>query len=131
VQIDKTAESMAEMQREITEFAAGKSPAKPDEVSKIKNSFTLRLPGSLETNSALNSSVSDIVRFNRPDDYVVQRSERISGMSLDQVQQAAATFKPDALTWVVVGDLSKIKTKIEALNIGPVTVLDNDGNVVK
>jgi predicted Zn-dependent peptidase len=113
VQIDKTAESMAEMQREITEFAAGKSPAKPDEVSKIKNSFTLRLPGSLETN------------------YVVQRSERISDMSLDQVQQAAATFKPDALTWVVVGDLSKIKTKIEALNIGPVTVLDNDGNVVK
>jgi predicted Zn-dependent peptidase len=131
VQIDKTAESMAEMQREITEFAAGKSPAKPDEVSKIKNSFTLRLPGSLETNSALNSSVSDIVRFSRPDDYVVQRSERISDMSLDQVQQAAATFKPDALTWVVVGDLSKIKAKIEALNIGPVTVLDNDGNVVK
>ncbi|MBP7981455.1 MAG: insulinase family protein, partial [Arenimonas sp.] len=131
VQIDKTAESMAEMQREITEFAAGKSPAKPDEVSKIKNSFTLRLPGSLETNSALNSSVSDIVRFGRPDDYVVQRSERISGMSLEQVQQAATTFKPEALTWVVVGDLSKIKTKIEALNIGPVTVLDNDGNVVK
>jgi zinc protease len=52
-------------------------------------------------------------------------------MSLDQVQQAAATFKPETLTWVVVGDLSKIKTKIEALNIGPVTVLDNDGNVVK
>ncbi|HWR96507.1 MAG TPA: pitrilysin family protein [Arenimonas sp.] len=131
VQIDKTAESMLEMKREITEFAAGKSPAKPDEVSKIKNSFTLRLPGSLETNSALNGSVSDIVRFSRPDDYVVQRSERISGMSLEQVQQAASTFKPDALTWVVVGDLSKIKTKIEALNIGPVTVLDNDGNVVK
>ena len=131
VQSDKTIEAISEMQREITEFATGKSPAKPEEVSKIKNSFTLRLPGSLETNSALNSSVSDIVRFNRPDDYVVQRSERISDMSLDQVQQAAATFKPDALTWVIVGDLSKIKTKIEALNIGPITVLDSDGKPVK
>ncbi len=131
VQIDKTAESMAEMDREIREFASGKSPTKPDELAKIQNSFTLRLPGSLETNSALGGSIADIVRYGRPDDYVLQRSARIKSITLDDVQRAAAGIQPDSLTWVVVGDLSKIKDKIAALNIGPITVLDNDGKPVK
>lgn len=131
VQIDKTAESMAEMDREIREFASAKSPAKPDELTKIQNSFTLRLPGSLETNSALGGSIADIVRYGRPDDYVLQRSARIKSITLDDVQRAAAGIQPDSLTWVVVGDLSKIKDKIAALNIGPITVLDNDGKPVK
>ncbi len=131
VQIDKTAESMAEMDREIREFASGKNPTKPDELAKIQNSFTLRLPGSLETNSALGGSIADIVRYGRPDDYVLQRSARIKSITLGDVQRAAAGIQPDSLTWVVVGDLSKIKDKIAALNIGPITVLDNDGKPVK
>lgn len=131
VQIDKTAESMAEMDREIREFASGKNPTKPDELAKIQNSFTLRLPGSLETNSALGGSIADIVRYGRPDDYVLQRSARIKSIALGDVQRAAAGIQPDSLTWVVVGDLSKIKDKIAALNIGPITVLDNDGKPVK
>ncbi len=130
VQIDKTAESMAEMDREIREFASGKTPAKPDELAKIQNSFTLRLPGSLETNGALSGSIADIVRYARPDDYVLQRSARIKSITIDDVQRAAAGIQPDSLTWVVVGDLSKIKDKIAALNIGPITVLDADGKPV-
>lgn len=130
VQIDKTAESMAEMDREIREFASGKTPTKPDELAKIQNSFTLRLPGSLETNAALGGSIADIVRYARPDDYVLQRSARIKSITVDDVQRAAAGIQPDSLTWVVVGDLSKIKDKIAALNIGPVTVLDADGKPV-
>jgi hypothetical protein len=35
------------------------------------------------------------------------------------------------LTVVVVGDLSKIRDKVAALNIGPLTVLDNTGKLVK
>ena len=132
MQIDKTAESLAEMVREINEYASGKNPATADEVSKIQRSFTLRLPGSLETTTALTGSVADIVRFNRADDYVLQRSNRIKAITVDEVQStASSTFKPDALIWLVVGDLSKIRSKIEALNLGPVTVLDNDGNIVK
>jgi len=37
---------------------------------------------------------------------------------------------PDALTWVVVGDLAKIEKPIRALNFGEVTVLDADGKTV-
>ena len=40
-------------------------------------------------------------------------------------------FKPDALTWVVVGDLKQTEAPVRALNLGPVTVLDADGKPVK
>ena len=48
------------------------------------------------------------------------------------VQEVATrAFKPEALTWIVVGDLSKIEAGIRALNIGEVKVLDADGKVVR
>ena len=48
-----------------------------------------------------------------------------------QVAQAAKAIDPNALTYVVVGDLSKIEQPVRALNLGEVTVLDADGKVVK
>jgi len=43
---------------------------------------------------------------------------------------AGKLVKPDALTWVVVGDLSKIEQPIRALSFGEVTVIDVDGKPV-
>ena len=37
------------------------------------------------------------------------------------------TLDPEALTWVVVGDLSKIEKPVRALKLGEVQVLDADG----
>jgi hypothetical protein len=37
---------------------------------------------------------------------------------------------PDHLTWVIVGDLSKIEKPVRALNLGDVQVIDTDGNPV-
>jgi zinc protease len=34
------------------------------------------------------------------------------------------------MTWVVVGDLSKIEKPVRALGFGEVTVIDADGKVV-
>ncbi|MBP7982252.1 MAG: insulinase family protein, partial [Arenimonas sp.] len=131
VQIDKTAESLQELLREIDTYAKGSAPASTLELDKIKATEIRSLPGSFETAQSLLASIGSNIRFNRPDDYQKRRADLISGLTLEQVNAAARTLKPDSLTIVVVGDLSKIKTRIEALNIGPVTVLDNDGNVVK
>jgi zinc protease len=38
---------------------------------------------------------------------------------------------PNALTWVIVGDLSQIESKIRALNLGEVQVLDANGERVR
>jgi predicted Zn-dependent peptidase len=131
VQIDKTAEAMKEMRKEIAEFADGTEPATAAEVTRIRNIQNLSLPGAYETASAVMGTISGIVRYQRPDDYVVQRKAEIEAMTPAQVQQAAATLDPNALTWVVVGDLKQTEAPVRALNLGQVQVIDAEGNAVQ
>jgi zinc protease len=131
VQIDKTSESAKELQREIRDYATGKSAPQPQEVKKIQSSEVLALPGSFETANAVLASISGIELYGRPDDYEAARATRINGLTPSIVQTAAAMIKPDALTWVVVGDLKKIEAGIRALNLGEVKVVDVDGKVLR
>ena len=131
VQIDKTAESLAEMRREIGEYASGKAPPKPEEVAKIQSTEIRGLPGSYETAGAVLGTLGGIVRYGRPDDYVFQRKAEIEGLTPEQVKAAAATIDPNALTWVVVGDLKQIEKPVRALKVGEVFIVDADGKAVK
>ncbi len=131
VQLDKTVDSMKELKKEIEQYATGKVPAKPDEVSKIQNNEIRGLPGSYETAAAVMGTIGEIVRYGRPDDWAAQRAAKIQGLTLAQVNTAAGAIKPTAMTWVVVGDLAKIEAGIRALNYGDVKVLDPDGKVVR
>jgi zinc protease len=131
VQIDKTTESAKELQREIRDYATGKAVAKPEEVKKIQSSEVLALPGSFETANAVLGSIIGIELYGRPDDYEAARAARITALTPDKVQGAAAAIKPDSLTWVIVGDLKKIEAGIRGLNYGEVKVLDPDGKVLR
>jgi zinc protease len=130
VQIDKTADSLKELQREITSYASGKAPPMPAEVAKIQATEIRSLPGAFETGSAVMGAISGIVRYDRPDDYVFQRKAQIEALTPEQVKAAAATLDPKALTWVVVGDLKQIEKPVRALQLGEVHVLDADGNAI-
>ncbi len=130
VQIDKTADSLKELQREIVEYASGKTPPKPAEVAKIQATEIRGLPGSFETAAAVMGTLGGIVRYDRPDDYVVRRKAEIEGLTVDQVAAAATAIDPNALTWVVVGDLARIEQPVRALNLGEVFVVDADGQPV-
>jgi predicted Zn-dependent peptidase len=131
VQSDKTAESIAELKSEITRFAEGKAPATPEEIAKIRAANTLELPGAYETASAVLGQIASNQRYGRPDDYIVGYKARNEAMTSKDVQAAASSIKPQALTYVVVGDLSKIEQPVRALDLGPVTVLDSDGKPVQ
>ncbi len=130
VQIDKTAESIAEMQREITEFATGATPPTDAEVARVKAGQTLSLPGAYETAASVMSAIGGIVRYGRPDDYVFKRKAEIEATTTADVAEAAKTIQPQALTWVVIGDLKQIEAPVRALELGEVTILDADGNPV-
>ncbi|MDQ3495275.1 MAG: insulinase family protein [Pseudomonadota bacterium] len=130
VQIDKTAEAMAEMRREIADYASGKVPPDADEVTRIKAINTLSLPGAYETAASVMSTIGGIVRYQRPDDYVFRRKAEIENMTPAQVAAAARKLDADALTWVVVGDLKQIEQPVRKLGFGEVTILDADGKVV-
>jgi predicted Zn-dependent peptidase len=118
------------MSREINDYASGKAPATPEEVSKIQATEIRGLPGSFETANAVMGSLTGNVRYDRPDDYVTRRATEIKALTPAQVADAAKAIHPDALTWVVVGDLSKIEQPVRALNLGEVSVVDADGKPV-
>lgn len=130
VQIDKTANSLKELQSEIAAYATGKAPPTAGEVAKIQATEIRGLPGSFETASAVMGTISGIVRYDRPDDYVFKRKAEVEGLTPEQVKAAAATIDPNALTWVVVGDLKQIEAPVRALKLGEVQVLDADGKAV-
>jgi predicted Zn-dependent peptidase len=131
VQIDKTAESLAELKREIGEYVSGKAPPTVAEVDKVKATEIRSLPGAYETARAVMGTIAGIVRYDRPDDYVFERKAEIDALTPAVVASAASTIKPDALTWVVVGDLGQIEAPVRALDFGTVQVLDADGHPVK
>lgn len=130
VQIDRTADSLKELHREIDAYASGKAPPTAEEVARIQATEIRGLPGSFETASAVMGAISGIVRYDRPDDYVFKRKAEIEALTPAQVKAAAATLDPQALTWVVVGDLKQIEQPVRALKLGEVQVLDADGKAV-
>ena len=130
VQIDKTAEAMAEMQRELADFAGGTRPPSEAELARAQAISTLSLPGAYETAWSVMNTIGGNVRFGRPDDYVFQRKAEIESMTVSDLAGAAASIDPKALTWVVVGDLSQIEAPVRALGLGEVQVLDADGKPV-
>lgn len=130
VQTDKTAESANEVFKEASAVIGG-TPLTADEVEKIKNQRIRALPGSFETTRAVLGAIEGIVQYDRPDDYVQTLKAR-----LEQIDQTAAQaaikeiVAPEAMTWVIVGDLKQIEAPVRALKLGDVQVLDVDGKVV-
>ena len=130
VQIDKTAESVAEIQREVAEYATGQTPATQAEVDKVVANELRSQPGAYEPAAAVLGTIGGIVRYGRPDDWVQVRNAEVAAFTPTQANAAARGLDPDQLTWVIVGDLSKIESQVRALNLGEVTVVDADGKSV-
>ncbi len=130
VQTDKTAQSMAELRREMVEIT-GERPPTAEELSRVMDDNTLSLPGRWETAGAVSGSLVEMVRFGFDDNYWDTYAEKVRGLSLEQVSDAAADYlKPEKLIWVVVGDRAKIESEIRALEIGEIVLIDTEGNVL-
>jgi len=127
VQSDRVAEAMAEIHREIAEYASGPAPARQDEVARFRESQVRRLAGGFETREAVASEIADIVRFDRPEDWTTQRSSALRQLDLNEVRAAAAALDASKLTWVVVGDLSRVEAPVRAMGLGEVIVIDSQG----
>jgi zinc protease len=131
VQTDKTMESMAEIKRELTEYL-GDNPATEEEIDKVKSNNTLSLPGRWETAAAVLRDIGEIVTYDLPDDYWDTYADKVRNISGEQIAEAAAAvIKPDKLIWVVVGDREKIESRIRELELGEITLLDQDGNEIQ
>lgn len=131
VQTDKTKESVVELIKEITQYVTDK-PATEAEFSKVRGNSILQLPGSWETNAAVLGSLQDAIKYDRGIAYLNNYASMLQNMQLADIQSAAKkVIKPESLTWVIVGDRSKIEKGIQELNIGTLKYIDSEGKEVK
>ena len=130
VQTDKTAEALVEIRKELRDVIGARKP-EAAELKFAKDSLAIALPGKNETSSEIADSYGEIVTYGLKDSYWNDYVGDLTALTPADVNASAGKLiHPDALTWVVVGDLAKIEKPVRALNFGEVTVLDADGKVV-
>ena len=99
------------------------------ELDKVKTNQILSLPGQWETNSSVNSSVVNLVKYDLPDDYYQSYDRSVRNLSLKDVQEVSKmVVKPDAVNWFMVGDRSKVADKLDELGFDAIIEIDADGN---
>ena len=131
VQTDRTSDSAQELVREFDAYL-GTEPATPDELNKSVRNNVNSLPGQFETGGAVLNALLSNNRFGRPDNYVETLKDQYEAVNLEKVQAAAEeVIHPDRLTWLIVGDRAEIEESVRALGLGPVRILDTDGNVIE
>lgn len=130
VQMDKTKESILEIQKELLGII-GDKPITADEFSRTQKNMVLQLPGMWETNSSVAGSVSEKIIFNLSDDYFKTYDSKIRKLTRDELQQVCAqVVKPTQANWFVIGDKSKIIDSLKETGFEIIEV-DADGNMVK
>jgi zinc protease len=130
VQTDKTKESMAEIQKELTGIrSGGQLPPTGDELARIKDKKTLTLPGRWETNGAVMADIVEMVRFGLPEQHWDTFAGEVRALTLDDVRgQADRVLQPDHMVWVVVGDRAQVEERVRELGLGEIRHIDADGN---
>jgi len=130
VQTDKTAESMAEMRKELREVLTTRKPSDA-ELKFARDTIVIALPGSNETSTEIAGSYEEILTYGLKDSYWNDLVGDVNALTVTDLNAAAGRLiKPEGLTWIVVGDLAKIEKGVRALGFGGVTVLDADGKIV-
>lgn len=98
-----------------------------DELQKVEAATTHSRPGAYEKSEAVLESLVANVRFDRPDDIVALQQAELDAMTLADVNAAARRLRPEALTWLVVGDRKVIETRLRRLDLGTFQVIDAEG----
>lgn len=131
VQTDMTAQSMVQILKEISDYV-GTRPVTAEELQREQTAAIRSIPSSFTNGGAFLGSMISSHGHGLPYNYAEGTLQRLGAVTLEQVRERArATYRPDQLTWVVAGDLSRIETDIRALNLGKVEVQDIYGNKLR
>ncbi len=130
-QTDKTKESIQEIHKELSQLISNK-PITKTEFQKEQSASILALPGYWQTNNGILSFLYSSVFYNRGLDYPSKYETMLKNFTLADMNNAATKYiKPQNITWLIIGDREKIEAGIRSLNLGPVKILDNEGNEIK
>src|SRR3546814_5569898 len=97
----------------------GERPATQAELDMMVKGNVLALPGQFETNQAFVSYLQYVSLYDKPYDYLASLPAKYGALTPSAITEAAdEMLRPDAMSWVIVGDLSNIEEKIRALGLG-------------
>ncbi|MBW0007505.1 MAG: insulinase family protein [Sphingomonas sp.] len=123
VQADRTGDSLAELNRQITEFLTTKGVTQEERDRVVTKSIN-QLPGQFETSGAVLGALMDIDMLGKPDNYYETLAPEYRSLTTEKLDQAArAAMDPKGFTWIVVGDAAKVRPQLEKLGI-PIEVIE-------
>lgn len=125
VRTNVTDSSLVEFFKEIS--AIRDTPVSEAELARAKAYLALSVPGDLESTAQIAAQITALSLFNLPLTWLQEYVSAVNAVTAADVQRVARRYLPvEAGTVVVVGDLATIRAGIEALSLGPVTVLTVD-----
>jgi zinc protease len=109
-----------------------RDPLPGPELSGAVSNLVASFPNSLQSVQDLATRMQTVLIYNLPLDYYATYRERLGAVTGADISRIVrARLVPDALTIVIVGDLSKIEAPIRARNFGTVEVWDADGRRIR
>jgi predicted Zn-dependent peptidase len=122
VRTNVTDSSLVEFLKEINTLRD--TPVTTAELDRAKAYLALGVPGDLESTAQIANQVTSLALFNLPLTYLQEYVTAVNSVTAADVQRVARRYVPvDAATIVVVGDLASIRAGIEALKLGPTTIV--------
>jgi predicted Zn-dependent peptidase len=123
VRTNVTDSSLVEFFKELR--AIRDAAVAPDELERAKAYVELGIPGSLESTSQVASQMANLDVFGLTLDELPRLASQVRAVTAEDVQRVARKYlTPDRAHVIVVGDLTSVRPGIEALNLGPIEVLE-------
>jgi zinc protease len=124
VQGDKTADSIAEMLKEL-QGMLGAEPVTQEELDSAKQQQILELPGEHETMNSVGGLLVDLLQQGLPLDFYETYVSRVTALTTEDITAAAKKVLDPAHTiWMVVGDRKETEPSLKALNLGEIIAVE-------
>jgi len=124
----KTDSALIEFMKELRGIRGGR-PVTDEELKTAEDNLVQGLPQSFSSVRAVNGSISDIYLEQLPQDYYQHYTQNIRAVTKEDVQRVANKYiDVDHLAIVIVGDRKQIEAPLKATTIGPLVLLDANGD---
>ena len=123
VQADRTADSVAELNKLVTDFLTSRGTTQEERDRVVTKSIN-ELPGDFETSGAVLGAMMNIDMLGKPDNYYETLAPEYRSLTAARLDQAArSALDPKGFTWIVVGDAAKLRPQLEQLGM-PIEVIE-------
>ena len=130
VRTDVTAPAAKELFGELNRMRT--DPPTPAELKLAEDSELHSLPGQFETVEKTAILIGEIFTYNLPTNYYQALPSQYLKLTPDAVEKTAIDYvHPENLIVVAVGDRAKIESGLGQLNLGPIEIRNESGDLVK